>query len=140
LPKYRITSPTAGQSGSVPQEIQDMLDESAKERVIDKSKVREMRHEAGVSYFDFTPVMLVSGALIVSMRYVAMGLGDKMLYIMAGISVRRCSYRSASSYSKASPGSKNEAQTQPRRRKCHGELWPVFGQPSNRMGHRFRWP
>ncbi|MGY6217379.1 ATP-binding protein [Methylolobus aquaticus] len=73
------------QAGGNPQAIQDMLDESAKERVIDKRKVREMRHEAGVRYLDFTPVMLVAGAGIVAMRYVAMGLGDRMLYVMAGI-------------------------------------------------------
>jgi energy-coupling factor transporter ATP-binding protein EcfA2 len=73
------------QAGGNPQAIEDMLDESAKERVIDKRKVREMRHEAGVRYLDFTPVILVSGASIIAMRYVAMGLGDRMLYVMAGI-------------------------------------------------------
>ena len=73
------------QAGGNPQAIADMLDESGKERLIDKRKVREMRHEAGVSYLDFTPVMLVAGASVIAMRYVAMGLGDKMLYVMAGI-------------------------------------------------------
>jgi len=73
------------QSGGIPQAIYDMLDESAKERVIDKRKVRAMRHEAGVKYLDFTPVMLVAGAMIVATRYVAMGMGDKTLYVMAGI-------------------------------------------------------
>ncbi len=73
------------QAGGNPQAIADMLDESGKERLIDKRKVREMRHEAGVHYLDFTPVMLVAGASVVAMRYVAMGLGDKMLYVMAGI-------------------------------------------------------
>jgi hypothetical protein len=73
------------QAGGNPQAIADMLDESGKERLIDKRKVREMRHEAGVSYLDFTPVMLVAGASVVAMRYVAMGLGDKMLYVMAEI-------------------------------------------------------
>ncbi|CCE22756.1 ATP-binding protein [Methylotuvimicrobium alcaliphilum] len=73
------------QSGGVPQAIYDMLDESGKERIIDKRKVREMRHEAGVQYLDFTPMVMVLGALIVSMRYVGMGTGDKTLYIMGGI-------------------------------------------------------
>jgi energy-coupling factor transporter ATP-binding protein EcfA2 len=73
------------QSGGVPQAIFDMLDESGKERIIDKRKVREMRHEAGVFYLDFTPMVMILGALIVSMRYVGMGTGDKTLYIMGGM-------------------------------------------------------
>ena len=73
------------QSGGIPQAIYDMLDESGKERIIDKRKVREMRHEAGVAYLDFTPMVMILGALIVSMRYVGMGTGDKTLYIMGGM-------------------------------------------------------
>jgi hypothetical protein len=73
------------QSGGIPQAIYDMLDESGKERIIDKRKVREMRHEAGVSYLDFTPMVMILGALIVSMRYIGMGTGDKTLYIMGGM-------------------------------------------------------
>ena len=73
------------QSGGIPQAIYDMLDESGKERIIDKRKVREMRHEAGVVYLDFTPMVMILGALIVSMRYVGMGTGDKTLYIMGGM-------------------------------------------------------
>lgn len=73
------------QSGGVPQAIHDMLDSSAKERVVDKRRIRAMRHEAGIRYFDFTPVMIVCGAGIVAMRYVALGMGDRMLYVMAGI-------------------------------------------------------
>lgn len=73
------------QSGGVPQAIVDMLDESGKERLIDKRKVREMRHDAGVAYLDFTPMVMILGAVIVSMRYVGMGTGDKTLYIMGGL-------------------------------------------------------
>lgn len=73
------------QSGGVPQAIVDMLVESGKERLIDKRKVREMRHDAGVAYLDFTPMVMILGAVIVSMRYVGMGTGDKTLYIMGGL-------------------------------------------------------
>lgn len=44
-----------------------------------------MQHAAGVRYVDFTPVMVVAGALIVGTRYVAMGLGDTALYVFAGL-------------------------------------------------------
>ena len=73
------------QSGGVPQAIYDMLDESGKERIIDKRKVLEMRHEAGIMYRDFTPMVMILGAVIVSMRYIGMGTGDKTLYIMGGM-------------------------------------------------------
>jgi len=73
------------QSGGVPLAIYDMIDDSSKERVICKRKVRAMAHDAGVSYVDFTPFMLIIGAMIVSMRYIGMGTGDKTLYIIGGI-------------------------------------------------------
>ena len=73
------------QSGGVPQAINDMLDSSAKERVVDKRRIREMRHDAGVRYFDFTPVMIVAGAGIVALCYVALGMGDRTIYVMARI-------------------------------------------------------
>ena len=79
------TSHVVRQSGGVPQAINDMLDASAKERVVDKRRIREMRHDAGVKYFDFTPVMIVAGAGIVALRYVALGMGDRTMYVMAGI-------------------------------------------------------
>ncbi len=73
------------QSGGIPQAIFDMLEESSKERILDKRKVREMRHDAGIKYLDFTPMVMLLGALIVSMRYIGMGTGDKTLYIMGGM-------------------------------------------------------
>lgn len=73
------------QSGGNTQAIEDMLDDASKERVVDKRKIREMRHAAGVRYVDFTPVLVIVGALIVGSRYVAMGLGDTALYVVAGL-------------------------------------------------------
>ena len=73
------------QSGGNPQAIADMLDDSAKERLVDKRKIREMRHAAGVRYFDFTPVMIVALASVVGARYLAIGTGDTELYILAGM-------------------------------------------------------
>lgn len=62
-----------------------MVDDSAKERVVDKRQIREMRHQAGVRYLDFTPVVMVAGAFIIGARYLAIGLGDTELYILAGM-------------------------------------------------------
>ena len=73
------------QSGGNPQAIADMLDDSSKERRVDKRKIRELRHAAGVRYFDFTPVLIVALASVVGARYLAIGTGDTELYIFAGM-------------------------------------------------------
>ncbi|MBK8185413.1 MAG: hypothetical protein IPK63_21900 [Candidatus Competibacteraceae bacterium] len=73
------------QSGGNPQAIADMLEDSSKERFVDKQRIREMRHAAGVRYFDFTSVMIVALASVVDARYLAIGTGDTELYIFAGM-------------------------------------------------------
>jgi|GEM_PF-466053 len=89
------------QSGGNAQAIADMLDDSSKERLVDKRKIREMKHAAGVRYLDFTPVMIVALASVVGARYLAIGTGDTELYIFAGmlaavvISVRVFLFRGA---------------------------------------------
>jgi hypothetical protein len=49
--------------------------------ISNKPQIREMRHQAGVRYLDFTPVMLISGACIIGARYIGMGIGDKALFL-----------------------------------------------------------
>jgi len=60
---------------------------AAKERVVSKRQIREMRHQAEIKHLDFTSVMIVGGggALIIGSRYLAIGLGDTALYIVAGM-------------------------------------------------------
>lgn len=73
------------QANGNPQAIMDMLESSAREKRLDKRQIREMRHAAGLTYVDFTPVMLIAGAAIIGTRYLAIGLGDTALYVMAGM-------------------------------------------------------
>ena len=80
-----FTGQVVKQSGGNVQAVRDMLDDASKERRVDKRKIREMRHQAGLRYLDFTPVMIVATALIVGTRYLAIGLGDTALYILAGM-------------------------------------------------------
>jgi hypothetical protein len=47
-------------SGGNPQAIADMLDDSAKERRVDKREIRELRHAAGARHFDLTPAVIVA--------------------------------------------------------------------------------
>ena len=73
------------QANGNPQALADLLADSSKERLVDKARIREMRHAAGVRYFDFTPVMIVALASVVGARYLAIGTGDTELYIFAGM-------------------------------------------------------
>jgi hypothetical protein len=73
------------QANGNPQALADLLADSSKERVVDKARIRELRHAAGVRYLDFTPVMIVALASVVGARYLAIGTGDTALYVFAGI-------------------------------------------------------
>ena len=73
------------QANGNPQALADLLADSAKERVVDKQRIRELRHAAGVRYLDFTPVMIVALASVVGARYLAIGTGDTELYVFAGM-------------------------------------------------------
>ena len=73
------------QANGNPQALADLLADSAKERVVDKQRIRELRHAAGVRYLDFTPAMIVALASVVGARYLAIGTGDTELYVFAGM-------------------------------------------------------
>jgi energy-coupling factor transporter ATP-binding protein EcfA2 len=73
------------QANGNPQALADLLADSAKERVVNQQRIREMKHAAGVQYLDFTPVMIVALASVVGARYLAIGTGDTELYIFAGM-------------------------------------------------------
>jgi hypothetical protein len=73
------------QSGGNPQAIYDMVDESAKERVVNKRTIRQMRHQGGVRYVNFSFIGLFLLAAIMATRYLAIGTGDKTLYVLAGM-------------------------------------------------------
>ena len=89
------------QANGNPQALADLLADASKERVVDKAQIRELRHAAGVRYFDFTPVLIVALASVVGARYLAIGTGDTELYLFAGmlaavvISVRVFLFRGA---------------------------------------------
>jgi hypothetical protein len=89
------------QANGNPQALADLLADSAKERVVDQRRIREMRHAAGVRYLDFTPVMIVALASVVGARDLAIGAGDTERYLFAGmlaavvISVRVFLFRGA---------------------------------------------
>lgn len=71
-------------SGGVPTAIMGMLETAAAEPEVTRAKVREFTHEAGVTYIDMTPVVVLGIAVIIAARYIARGVDSAELYVLAG--------------------------------------------------------
>ncbi|MFZ1059137.1 MAG: AAA family ATPase [Candidatus Rokuibacteriota bacterium] len=72
------------QADGNPYALVEMVRQVAGERQVGLQAIRDLHHGAGVRYLDITPVLLLLGAVIVAARFVALGLNDPDLYIIAG--------------------------------------------------------
>ncbi len=72
------------QADGNPYALVEMVKQAAGEREVGPQAIRDLHHAAGVRYFDLTPVLLLVGAGILAARFVALGLHDPDLYIIAG--------------------------------------------------------
>lgn len=72
------------QAGGNPLAILTM---AAKSHMSDLSarEIRGLHHGAGIDYVPLTPLLMIIGALIVAARFVALGLNDRDLYVLAGL-------------------------------------------------------
>jgi len=48
-------------------------------------EIRGLQHGAGTRYIPLTPALMLIGAVIVAARFVALGLNDRDLYVLAGL-------------------------------------------------------
>jgi hypothetical protein len=67
-----------------PLAIVEMAQRTSSERFDSPQKIRDLRHDAGIRYFDLTPALLILGAGVVAARFVSLGLNDVDGYILAG--------------------------------------------------------
>lgn len=67
-----------------PLAIVEMAKRTSLEKFNDSQKIRDLRHDAGIRYFDLSPCLLILGAMIVAARFVSLGLNDIDGYILAG--------------------------------------------------------
>ncbi|PIQ88711.1 MAG: hypothetical protein COV72_07220 [Candidatus Omnitrophica bacterium CG11_big_fil_rev_8_21_14_0_20_42_13] len=67
-----------------PLAIVEMARRTGPEKFDDPQKIRDLRHDAGVRYFDLSPCLLFIGAIIVAVRFISLGLNDTDGYILAG--------------------------------------------------------
>ncbi len=73
------------ESGGVPLAIRGLIDHASKSEVIDCKALRSFRHDAGVRYWDMTPVVVIVIIGFMAMRYVSRGVGEIELLVMSGV-------------------------------------------------------
>lgn len=72
-------------SGGMPVAIKGMLETASTESVVTRELVRGFVHEAGVTYIDMTPVVVLLAGGIMAARYIGRGIGNVELTLLAGI-------------------------------------------------------
>jgi hypothetical protein len=72
------------QAGGNPHAIVEMARQVASAPRGGLQAIRDLWHGAGVRYLDLTPLLLLVGAGLVAARFIALGLDDRDLYILAG--------------------------------------------------------
>ena len=71
-------------SAGNPLAIVEMAKRTLDEKFDSVEKISELKHDAGIRYFDLTPVLLIIGAVVVAARFISLGLNDVDGYILAG--------------------------------------------------------
>ena len=66
--------------------IYDLIYHADKEKYIDRKHVRDMGHEASRKELSLTGFVIFFGVLVVATRFIALGMNNKDVYIIAGIS------------------------------------------------------
>jgi len=79
------------QSGGNPLAIITMA-ARARTAALSDREIRGLQHGAGTRYVPLTPILLVLGALVVAARFVALGLNDRDLYVLAGLGYASFTY------------------------------------------------
>jgi hypothetical protein len=69
-----------------PASIYDLIYHAEKEEYIDRKHIQEMGHEAGRRELDLTGFVVFWGVLVMATRFFALGMNNKDVYIIAGIS------------------------------------------------------
>jgi hypothetical protein len=73
-----------GQANGNPHAIVEMARQVQGADRVGVQAIRDVTHPAGVRFQDLTPLLLLVGAGLVAARFIALGLDDRDLYILAG--------------------------------------------------------
>jgi recombinational DNA repair protein RecR len=74
------------QSNGNPLSICELALKVKRQENLTKESIRQLTHPAGARFIDLTPVFFIIGALVIAIRFIALGLNSTELYILAGVS------------------------------------------------------
>ena len=72
-------------SGGIPAAVHGLLELALVERTVTRKTLREMSHEAAVTYLDMTPILVIMAVGFMAMRYISRGLGMAEMMVLAGV-------------------------------------------------------
>ena len=72
-------------SGGVPAAIEGMLLSATNDGEVTPASIRAYRHEAGTSYVDMTPALVLIVMGFMAMRYISRGIGEVELLVLSGV-------------------------------------------------------
>ena len=74
-------------SGKLPLAIVDMIHQVSHEPVVTRERTREVYHEAGIRYRDWTPFLIILWGVAMVFRFIALGTHSFEGYILAGVGI-----------------------------------------------------
>jgi hypothetical protein len=83
--RERFINHVARDSGGIPAAIRGMLEAASMEEEVTPAKARAFNHEAGMTYLDMTPLIVIALVVAIAARYVSRGLGDTDMLVLSGV-------------------------------------------------------
>ena len=74
-------------SNGLPLAIVDMIHQVSHQPVVTREIVRDVYHEAGIRYRDWTPFLIILWGVAMVFRFIALGTHSFEGYIMAGVGI-----------------------------------------------------
>ena len=74
-------------SNGLPLAIVDMVNQVSHQPVVTRERIREVYHEAGIRYRDWTPFLIILWGVAMVFRFIALGTHSFEGYILAGVGI-----------------------------------------------------
>ena len=83
--RERFISHVARDSGGIPAAIRGMLETASMEEEVTPAKAGAFNHEAGTTYLDMTPLIVLALVVAIAGRYISRGLGETDMLVLSGV-------------------------------------------------------
>jgi len=83
--RERFINHVARDSGGIPAAIRGMLETASMEEEITPAKAGAFNHEAGMTYLDMTPLIVLALVVAIAGRYISRGMGETDMLVLSGV-------------------------------------------------------